>query len=114
MKTRLWITYDLGIKGDYTGLYRWLDNHGAKEVGNNTATIEYDADSLEDDVLCGEIKSDLESSVETDRNTRIYVIRNTSKNSADTPSMRGGFLIGRRKSNPWEGYGDVAVDEDDI
>ena len=27
MKKAIWISYDLGIGGDYDGLYRWLANH---------------------------------------------------------------------------------------
>ena len=35
MKTStIWISYDLGVRGDYEGLYAWLDSHGAKECGD--------------------------------------------------------------------------------
>ncbi len=27
MKQVIWISYDLGVKGDYEGLYGWLDGH---------------------------------------------------------------------------------------
>ena len=30
----VWISYDLGIRGDYEGLYAWLDSHRAKECGD--------------------------------------------------------------------------------
>jgi hypothetical protein len=41
MKKLIWISYDLGVKGDYEGLYAWLDNHNAKECGNSIAALEY-------------------------------------------------------------------------
>lgn len=32
MPTRtIWISYDLGVQGDYEGLYGWLDTHKARE-----------------------------------------------------------------------------------
>lgn len=42
MKKTIWLSYDFGVKGDYESLYAWLDNHGAKECGNNSAALEYD------------------------------------------------------------------------
>ena len=27
----IWLSFDLGIGGDYPGLYKWLDNHKAIE-----------------------------------------------------------------------------------
>ncbi len=26
MKKALWISYDIGVRGDYEGLYAWLDS----------------------------------------------------------------------------------------
>ncbi len=31
----IWLSYDLGIQGDYPSLYEWLDKHQAKECGDN-------------------------------------------------------------------------------
>ncbi len=45
MKKMVWISYDLGVKGDYEGLYAWLDDHKAKECGNSLAALEYDCTS---------------------------------------------------------------------
>jgi len=36
MKQTIWISYDLGLQGDYPGLYRWLDLHKAKECVNSS------------------------------------------------------------------------------
>ena len=31
----VWISFDLGVQGDYEGLYRWLDSFDARECGEN-------------------------------------------------------------------------------
>jgi hypothetical protein len=36
---RFWLSYDLGIEGDYAPLYRWLDNVSAKDCGDSLATF---------------------------------------------------------------------------
>lgn len=41
MKKAIWISYDLGVKGDYEGLYAWLDDHKAIECGDSVAFINY-------------------------------------------------------------------------
>ena len=35
--TTFWLSYDLGVGGDYPGLYQWLDDHQAVVCGNNMA-----------------------------------------------------------------------------
>lgn len=42
VKTVVWLSYDLGAKGDYDGLYSWLDNHKAKECGDSIAYIPWE------------------------------------------------------------------------
>ena len=37
VKKIFWLSYDLGIKGDYTGLYTFLDSVDAKECGDSVA-----------------------------------------------------------------------------
>ena len=39
MARRYWISFDLGLQGDYDALYAWLDKHEAKECGENVATL---------------------------------------------------------------------------
>ena len=41
MKKAIWITYDLGVQGDYPGLYEFLDAHKAKECGDSCAFLEF-------------------------------------------------------------------------
>ena len=42
MSIRVWLSYDLGIKGDYAALYIWLDEHKALECGDSIATFFWD------------------------------------------------------------------------
>jgi hypothetical protein len=51
MNKALWLSYDLGVKGDYEGLYAWLDDHNAEECGNSVAFLHYE--------YCTEIFSEL-------------------------------------------------------
>lgn len=111
MKSRaIWISYDLGIKGDFPGLYSWLDNHDAKESGNSIAFIEY----FYKKNLLEEIGIDLKQNVEFKQGDRIYIVRTRIVDSKTKVS--GRFIIGKRKSNPWEGYGqkgDDVIDGDE-
>lgn len=96
MKTVVWMSYDLGVKGDYQGLYAWLDDHNAIECGNSVAFFHYE---YKKDFL-SELKKDLNKNIEFDIRDRIYIVRTDSDKKT-----RGIFLIGKRKSNPWIGYG---------
>jgi hypothetical protein len=42
LKKTIWLSYDLGIRGDYKGLYEWLDNHEAKECGDSVGVLIYE------------------------------------------------------------------------
>ena len=100
----IWLSFDLGIKGDFPGLYAWLDNHSAKECGNSVAYIDYTYKSN----LASELKKDLEANIEFKQGDRIYFIR--KKEFGNDINIGGKFIIGKRKSNPWEGYGDKGED----
>lgn len=95
----IWISYDLGVNGDYWGLYDWLDRHGAEECGDSIAVLQYDyKKSLVDD-----LKADLKKAVDIDKRGRIYVIyrdKGTNKN-------KGVFLFGTRRAAPWVGHAPV-------
>ena len=92
----VWISYDLGVRGDYEGLYVWLDTHRAKECGDSLAVLSYRYQrSLPD-----ELREDLKRDVAIDKRTRIYLIyreRTTNKN-------KGQFLFGGRRAAAWTGY----------
>ena len=101
----MWMSYDLGVQGDYEGLYAWLDDHGAKECGNSVAFLRYEYSA---DVL-SELKEDIARHVNLDKRDRIYIIWREEQ------KMRGRFLFGKRKAAPWVGFGaqEVQVDEED-
>ena len=103
----VWLTYDLGIKGDYPGLYKWLDTFKAKECGNNLAFLkfEYKTDIVK------EILEQMTKNVNLKNGDRIYIITNFDNNA--TSKVLGRFIYGNRKANPWEGYAqteDTAID----
>ena len=100
MNSTIWLSYDLGVNGDYEGLYSWLDTHGARECGTSVAFLKF---AHEGD-LATDLKKDMEATVSLDRRSRIYLIHNG----------KGRYLFGRRKTAPWEGFGDNGdeVEED--
>ncbi|WP_316834594.1 hypothetical protein [Pedobacter nutrimenti] len=104
-KKAIWISYDFGLKGDYTGLYTWLDNNNAKECGIGLAYCSFDVSQLgidkKDKSLIEKITSDIKKSVKLSRTDRVYIIWKDSLNN----KIRGEFINGARKQSPWEGYG---------
>ncbi len=106
-KKLFWLSYDLGLKGDYNSLYTWLDTFNAKECGNSVASFwfEYDTNYLE------ELKSSLEDAIEIGKNDRFYIIWRSVKDGK--ASIRGKFIFGKRKPAPWEGYAEGFEDTTD-
>jgi hypothetical protein len=96
MKKAVWLSFDLGVRGDYESLYAWLADHDAQECGDSLAFFHYE---YKND-LQGELKTALESAIEIERGTRIYAVY-----QSDTGKMKGTFLVGKRKQAPWTGYG---------
>ena len=91
-----WLSYDLGLRGDYSGLYTFLDSVKARECGNNIAFFEKD---YGDDFISA-IKNEIESFVNVSATDRIYVIYL----DLSSTKVKGKFLFGGRKRAPWEGY----------
>lgn len=106
MKKSIWISYDLGIKGDFQGLYTWLDDHNAIECGNSVAYIEYEVDTEVN--LLPKLKKELEANVQFKQGDRVYIVRREVEKKGTF--VRGRFIIGNRKSNPWKGYGSKTVE----
>lgn len=107
MKQSLWISFDLGIDGDYGNLYSWLDSHKAVECGDSLAYIkqyEYEVDIIK------VVKDDLIKSVKIRDKDRIYLIF-----EKEDKRIAGKFIFGGRKPPQWEGYAALyeegAVDE---
>ena len=104
MRKMVWISYDLGVKGDYEGLYAWLDNRNAKECGNGVAALEYDyANNFPED-----LQKDLSQNISLAKHDRVYIIWREDRR------VKGKFLFGKRKAAPWSGYGsqEPQVDEE--
>jgi len=104
-RSTIWISYDLGVRGDYEGLYSWLDAHGAKECGDSLAVLTYEFTAS----LLDKLKAKLKRAIDVDKRTRIYVIyhdRSTNKN-------KGRFLFGGRRAAAWTGYASREADATD-
>ena len=69
-KSFIWMSFDLGIQGDYEGMYSWLDSHDAQECGDSVAALEFEH---QEDLL-KELKRELKSSVRIDKKTRVYPV----------------------------------------
>lgn len=104
-KKAIWISYDFGLKGDFSGLFTWLDDHQAVECGNGLAFLKYkDVDERTGgnvDAIIKAITLDLKKSVKLAKSDRVYIIIRDSH----TNKVRGEFVSGDRKQAPWEGYG---------
>ena len=101
----IWISYDLGVRGDYEGLYAWLDQYKAKECGSSLAVLSYDYSGD----LIKVLKADLAKSVETNKRARIYVIYRDE----ETKKMKGRFVFGNRRASPWAGAAGQDQEEDE-
>ena len=104
MQRTIWLSYDLGVSGDYEALYSWLENHGAKECGSSVAYLknyEFEGDLLEF------LTTDVSEAVTLNKRSRLYVI------FKDNDRVMGRYLIGKRKAPPWSGFGDQLEQEHD-
>lgn len=107
-KNILWISYDLGIEGDYSGMYTFLDRCGALECGDSVARIKNYS-------YTGNIKSFLSEELKKEVNgiesNRVYYAFYSKENRA----LRSGFLFGKRKVAPWKGFSEdlTSLFEDD-
>lgn len=107
MKKTIWLSYDLGVRGDYSSLYSWLDDANAVECGDSLACLKIDIPGTESPPDF--VKKQLESNVTFSKSDRVYIVwKNSDGNN------KGRFIIGKRKASPWQGYGKAEVDEDDL
>ncbi len=112
MKKTIWLSFDLGVGGDYEHLYSWLDTKKAVECGDSVACFQYDVGTLTDDKkILEKIKSDLKKSFDVNKRTRVYCIRRVKEGS--DINIKGSYIFGTRKGNPWEGYG-AQLTKDDV
>ncbi|AWH84557.1 hypothetical protein HYN59_05235 [Flavobacterium album] len=109
MKKWIMINYDLGLKGDYQNLYRFLDNHDALDCGNSNAALEIEVSEDNFDIIYEETKELIESEITISNNDRLYLTVTDS-----SCQMRGRFLFGTRKRAIWEGYGNKETFQEDV
>ena len=105
----IWISYDLGVRGDYASLYAWLDTRGAKECGDSVAFLNYEHKAS----VKEQLKIDLKKALTVDNRTRVYVIYR----EAQTNKNKGAFIFGGRRAPPWTGYaskGTAVADDDEL
>jgi hypothetical protein len=93
----VWLSYDLGVKGDYEGLYVWLDDHKAQECGDSLAYFQY---AYTTDPMA-ELAEELKKSIAMTNATRLYAMIF----DPETQKTRGQFLVGSRRIAPWVGRG---------
>jgi hypothetical protein len=103
MKNFVWVSFDLGVKGDYEGMYAWLDSHGAKECGDGLACFWYEHGGK----LLPRLTKDFRDHVTIDSRSRIYVIQLVEG------EMKGKFIIGRRRNPPWSGFAPAGEQSED-
>ncbi|HVA78336.1 MAG TPA: hypothetical protein VNF27_10595 [Candidatus Binataceae bacterium] len=96
VSSRFWLSYDLGLRGEYDALYTWLDRRGARECGDSSATFS-GAESRE------EVAKSLAKTVA--KGARLYLIG--KKKDGRTV---GGFVMGKRKAAPWAGFAQTTGD----
>lgn len=101
-KNLVWLSFDLGVQGDYESLYVWLDQHGARECGDSVASFWYE---YEHD-LAGELKADIQGNIRVTKRTRLYLVR------VENGRAKGSFLVGNRRSAPWTGLAGIETGED--
>lgn len=95
----IFLSFDFGIRGDYTGLYTWLDKYKAKECGSGLAVLKvpFKAD------MFTSLKQELLDSLRLEKTDRLYVLWKDDQ----TGKLTGRFLYGNRKTAPWEGYATI-------
>lgn len=111
MQKTIWISFDFGLKGDYQGLYTWLDTHNAKDCGSNFAClkIQYSDLKKQHSHFTEFLKEDLLANVKLSKNDRVYVVYKDNFSG----KMKGKWISGNRKAAAWEGYGKLEKDQVD-
>ena len=93
----IFLSWDFGLRGDFQGLFTWLDRQEAKECGNNLAVFSFKFDSGD---FLDELEIQLKNEVKFEKRDRVYAIWR----EAEADKLKGKFLFGSRKTAPWEGF----------
>jgi hypothetical protein len=88
-KNRFWLSYDLGLRGNYSVLYSWLDDIGAEDCGDSVATFLFDGDRE----AVAKVITKL-----TRKQGRMYLIGRNKEGH-----VTGKCISGRRKAPAWTG-----------
>jgi hypothetical protein len=96
-KNRYWVSFDLGLMGNYSHIYEWLDAMDAQECGPGLATVVTEKDLVR-------LESEIRELIGDAPRARIYLIGELVKGR-----FAGKFLAGGRKSAPWVGFAARAV-----
>jgi hypothetical protein len=99
-----WLTYDLGIDGDYDGLYAWLDQVGARECGDSACFFQFDAKQKKPDTA---ILAAIRKFAKLRTKDRLYLILKRDD------KITGRFINGSRRRAPWAGFAVEASEDDD-
>jgi len=91
-KTRYWISFDLGLGGNYRSIYEWLDELDAGECGFGLATF---LSPLSADEITAKVLRLLSKH----ERARAYLL-----SKQDGGKYAGKFVLGRRKAAPWSGF----------
>lgn len=103
------LNYDLGLKGDYQNLYRFLDNQRAIDCGNCNAALEIEVSNDDFETVLHEVSEFIKKNISLSTTDRLYISTTDSSGL-----MRGKFISGNRKRAIWEGYGDIPTTKDEI
>jgi len=91
---RYWLSFDLGLRGNYEGLYAWLDGVKARECGDSVATFRSDKTREQ-------IEKELSKVLDQSARPRAYIIN---------MKQGGKFIFGKRKLAPWAGYSEQLIE----
>ena len=106
MNKSYWLSYDLGINGDYESLYVWLAKLDAVECGDNLAYFKLNLQKGENPKKA--IGIELKENIDLKKKDRIYAIWR------EGTRVKGSFLCGSRTAPPWAGYGPFSPTEDEL
>jgi hypothetical protein len=97
-KVRVWLNFDFEFRGDYEGMYTFLDRKKAVECGSEAAYFEMQPS--ENNVE--QLRKELLDNVKLSKTDRIHIV------ISHKGRLQVGFLFGGRKRAVWTGY---AIDE---
>jgi hypothetical protein len=95
--TGFWLNYDLGIDGDYDGLYAWLDSVEAKECGDGSCFFDPKKKMKNPPK---EILAAIKKMATIRSKDRLYIIWSKSGERR----LAGRFISGSRRRAPWAGF----------